>query len=506
MKKLILLIVLITNFCMFNVSYSEAGNTHTGQDVINAGMPTMGQIKYCIDKDSPSKCPPPLNGKDINSGYIDCSGFSTWVYGQIGIKLSGGTDAQQAQIKNAGCKMSTDWKNIKAGDLIYYKQTYNPKNGQKSTGHVVMATGNIINGRPEVIQSSSGGGLGKGGTNKATINPDKYVGYFSAECVIARLPKGSSPPYTGTVGSAVVDEGTATTVTYKGGALGLDAIQKKMIDTLSKNFVKYQNTLLYLLMSILVIEFLRGLLMILLDGNKEDSILTHLTKSAFNIVFAVWVVKSWETILGWVWDLINGLGSAVGGFGTLSLDHIWDLFMSGIVINIMNTLTGKEYSSFWAWANNFNEMLASSLLWIIFLMAVIALAIIIIAQLFTIKIEFFLLGLVSLLYFVVGQLEPFANFKMKVVSLLVSLGVKFFVLLATVTTTITVVSSLKIIAGDVGGALTGIATLSLCLVIIFHIQTMVQVIINGRGLEGGAMEMLNNGASKLIKYLTGNFF
>ena len=139
-------------------------------------------------------------------------------------------------------------------------------------------------------------------------------------------------------------------------------------------------------------------------------------------------------------------------------------------------------------------------------MAVIALAIIIIAQLFTIKIEFFLLGLVSLLYFVVGQLEPFANFKMKVVSLLVSLGVKFFVLLATVTTTITVISSLKIIAGDVGGALTGIATLSLCLVIIHHVQTMVQVIINGRGLEGGAMEMVNNGASKLIKYLTGNFF
>ena len=104
------------------------------------------------------------------------------------------------------------------------------------------------------------------------------------------------------------------------------------------------------------------------------------------------------------------------------------------------------------------------------------------------------------------QLEAFANFKMKVVSLLVSLGVKFFVLLATVTTTITVISSLKIIAGDVGGALTGIATLSLCLVIIFHIQTMVQVIINGRGLEGGAMEMVNNGASKLIKYLTGNFF
>ena len=498
MKKLILLIVLITNFCMFNVSYSEPGNTHTGQDAITAGTPLLGQIKYCLPDSrasARSKCPPGISGKDVNQGYSDCSTFSKWVFGQLGVAIGETTSDQRDKISKAGCAIRKDYNNVKAGDLLYFRPN------KKGVGHVAIATGNMINGQIEMIQNSSGEG-----TNKSTVSPSKLLGYFSAECVIAKMPKWNSPPYTGTVGSAVVDEGTATTVTYKGGALGLDAIQKKMIDTLSKNFVKYQNTLLYLLMSILVIEFLRGLLMILLDGNKEDSILTHLTKSAFNIVFAVWVVKSWETILGWVWDLINGLGSAVGGFGELSLDHIWDLFMSGIVINIINTLTGKEYSSFWAWANNFNEMLASSLLWIIFLMAVIALAIIIIAQLFTIKIEFFLLGLVSLLYFVVGQLEPFANFKMKVVSLLVSLGVKFFVLLATVTTTITVVSSLKIIAGDVGGALTGIATLSLCLVIIFHIQTMVQVIINGRGLEGGAMEMLNNGASKLIKYLTGNFF
>ena len=496
MKKLILLIILITNFCMFNVSYSEQGNTHTGQDAINVGTPLLGQIKYCMStsRNSWSMCPAGVDGRHINQGYIDCSGFTRWVYGQLGVDIGWTTSDQQDKITKAGCKKTSDWSNIKAGDLAYYPQG-------ASYGHVVIATGNTKPGYIEAIQSSS-----RKGTNKAWIPTRSMTGYYSAECVISHMPKWNSEAYTGTVGSAVVDEGTATTVTYKGGALGLDAIQKKMIDTLSKNFVKYQNTLLYLLMSILVIEFLRGLLMILLDGNKEDSILTHLTKSAFNIVFAVWVVKSWETILGWVWDLINGLGSAVGGFGELSLDHIWDLFMSGIVINIINTLTGKEYSSFWAWANNFNDMLASSILWIIFLMAVIALAIIIIAQLFTIKIEFFLLGLVSLLYFVVGQLEPFANFKMKVVSLLVSLGVKFFVLLATVTTTITVVSSLKIIAGDVGGALTGIATLSLCLVIIFHIQTMVQVIINGRGLEGGAMEMVNNGASKLIKYLTGNFF
>lgn len=499
MKKLILLIVLITNFCIFNVSYSEAGNTHTGQDAITAGTPLLGQLKYCLNlstASSKSKCPPGVDGRNINQGYIDCSGFSRWVYGQLGVDIGWTTSDQQDKISNAGCKMSKDYSKIKPGDLAYY-----PQNKKKGYGHVVIATGNTKPGYIEVIQSSS-----RKGTNKDWIPIKSLTGYYSAECVIAKMPKWNSPPYTGTVGSEVVDEGTSSTVSYKGGALGLDAIQKKMIDTLSKNFVKYQNTLLYLLMSILVIEFLRGLLMILLDGNKEDSILTHLTKSAFNIVFAVWVVKSWETILGWVWDLINGLGSAVGGFGALSLDHIWDLFMSGVVIKITNTLTGKAYSSFWAWANNFNAMLSSSILWIIFLMAVITLAIIIIAQLFAIQLEFFLLGLVSLLYFVIGQLEPFANFKMKVVSLLVSLGVKFFVLTATITTTIKVISNLEVLPGDVGGALTGIASLSLCLVIIFHVQTMVQVMINGRGLEGGAMEMVNNGASKLIKYLTGNFF
>ena len=154
MKKLILLIVLITNFCIFNVSYSEPGNTHTGQDVITAGMPTMGQIKYCINQPSASKCPPGNDGKNINSGYIDCSGFSTWVYGQIGIKLSGGTNEQQDKITKAGCKKTSDWSNIKAGDLAYYPQG-------ASYGHVVIATGNTKPGYIEAIQSSS-----RKGTNK----------------------------------------------------------------------------------------------------------------------------------------------------------------------------------------------------------------------------------------------------------------------------------------------------------------------------------------------------
>ena len=117
MKKLILLIVLITNFCMFNVSYSEAGNTHTGQDAINAGTPTLGQLKYCLDERPGqgfnslcSLVPGHPSGKDINSGWIDCSGFSKWVYGQLGVNIGDNTGGQQTAIKNAGCKMSTDWK------------------------------------------------------------------------------------------------------------------------------------------------------------------------------------------------------------------------------------------------------------------------------------------------------------------------------------------------------------------------------------------------------------
>ena len=49
MKKLMLLIVLMTNFCIFNISYSEAGNTHTGQDAINVGTPLLGQLNYCLN-------------------------------------------------------------------------------------------------------------------------------------------------------------------------------------------------------------------------------------------------------------------------------------------------------------------------------------------------------------------------------------------------------------------------------------------------------------------------
>ena len=156
MKKLILLIVLITNFCIFNVSYSEPGNTHTGADAITAGMPTMEQIKYCmVDAKNPrSRCQGTINGKDINSGYIDCSGFSTWVYGQLGIKLAGGTNEQQDKITKAGCKKTSDWSNIKAGDLAYYPQG-------ASYGHVVIATGNTKPGYIEAIQSSS-----RKGTNK----------------------------------------------------------------------------------------------------------------------------------------------------------------------------------------------------------------------------------------------------------------------------------------------------------------------------------------------------
>lgn len=136
-----------------------------------------------------------ISGKNPNQGYLDCSGFSSWVYGQLGINLGGGTADQQARIKGVGCKMSTDWKSIKAGDLIY--------KASGDIGHVMIATGNVDNttGLVEVIQSSSGVG-----TNRKFLSMRGYAGYFSAECVIAHMPKGSSVAYTGTVGSEVVDK------------------------------------------------------------------------------------------------------------------------------------------------------------------------------------------------------------------------------------------------------------------------------------------------------------
>ena len=179
MKKLILLIVLITNFCIFNISYSEQGNTHTGQDAINAGTPLLGQIKYCMStsRNSWSMCPQGVDGRHINQGYIDCSGFSRWVYGQLGVDIGWTTSDQQDKITKAGCKKTSDWSNIKAGDLAYYPQGV-------SYGHVVIATGNTKPGYIEAIQSSS-----RKGTNKAWIPTRSMTGYYSAECVISHMPK-----------------------------------------------------------------------------------------------------------------------------------------------------------------------------------------------------------------------------------------------------------------------------------------------------------------------------
>ena len=163
MKKLILLIVLITNFCIFNISYSEAGNTHTGQDAITAGTPLLGQIKYCLPDSrasARSKCPPGISGKDVNQGYADCSTFSKWVFGQLGVYIGETTSDQRDKIAKAGCSIKKDYNNVKAGDLLYYRPN------KKGIGHVAIATGNIIDGRIEMIQNSSGKG-----TNKNTVSP-----------------------------------------------------------------------------------------------------------------------------------------------------------------------------------------------------------------------------------------------------------------------------------------------------------------------------------------------
>lgn len=158
MKKLILLIVLITNFCMFNVSYSEPGNTHTGQDAITAGTPLLGQIKYCLPDSrasARSKCPPGISGKDVNQGYSDCSTFSKWVFGQLGVAIGETTSDQRDKISKAGCAIRKDYNNVKAGDLLYFRPN------KKGVGHVAIATGNTKPGYIEAIQSSS-----RKGTNK----------------------------------------------------------------------------------------------------------------------------------------------------------------------------------------------------------------------------------------------------------------------------------------------------------------------------------------------------
>lgn len=62
-----------------------------------------------------------FGGDNIEGGVGDCSDFTQWVYGCYNVDIGGNTDAQYSQ------GVSVSQKDAIAGDLVFFKNTYNSK-------------------------------------------------------------------------------------------------------------------------------------------------------------------------------------------------------------------------------------------------------------------------------------------------------------------------------------------------------------------------------------------
>lgn len=94
----------------------QAAEVSKGQQIVNKAKQYLG-VKYVYGGASPS-------------GF-DCSGFTSYVYKQFGVKLNRSSSAQTSN----GYKVSRS--ELKAGDLVFFTSP-----GSKSVGHVGIYIGN----------------------------------------------------------------------------------------------------------------------------------------------------------------------------------------------------------------------------------------------------------------------------------------------------------------------------------------------------------------------------
>ena len=94
----------------------QAAEVSKGEQIVNKAKQYLG-VKYVYGGASPS-------------GF-DCSGFTSYVYKQFGIKLNRSSSAQTSN----GYKVSRS--ELKAGDLVFFTSP-----GSKSVGHVGIYIGN----------------------------------------------------------------------------------------------------------------------------------------------------------------------------------------------------------------------------------------------------------------------------------------------------------------------------------------------------------------------------
>lgn len=95
----------------------------TNKDILETANSFRGKLKYVFGSD------------DITGGSGDCSSFTEYVFAVHGLEIGADTSAQYSQ------GIPVDRDDIKAGDLVFFKDTYN-SNKIDGVSHVGIATGN----------------------------------------------------------------------------------------------------------------------------------------------------------------------------------------------------------------------------------------------------------------------------------------------------------------------------------------------------------------------------
>ena len=105
----------------------------TNTDIVNTAKEFKGKLKYVF------------GSNDIKGGTGDCSSFTEYIYALHGIDIGADTNAQYAQ------GYGIEKEDIEAGDLIFFKDTYN-------SGHLdgVSHVGIAVNKNQFIHLSSSG--------------------------------------------------------------------------------------------------------------------------------------------------------------------------------------------------------------------------------------------------------------------------------------------------------------------------------------------------------------
>lgn len=104
---------------------------------------------------------------DNEPGHMDCSLFTQKVYGAHGVELPRTADYQYKYFEDKG-QIQTDKSNLKPGDIVFFKNTYDDPDAYKNVTHVAIYMGN-----GKIMQSGRQSGVGA----VIDVNTDKIAGF-----------------------------------------------------------------------------------------------------------------------------------------------------------------------------------------------------------------------------------------------------------------------------------------------------------------------------------------